>query len=372
MRTVVETLPREFSPGLDVDGWPTAGVTKGLALQDRLRLQLPGSVRVPTTEVVVLKLGDLGDQRPQVDVSDCDTSENLVRGLPAVLAGFVYEQEVGHLATLPASPAGSDFARAECHSLLRQCDGAAEDLPSVSEARPERAGRGADVLRDAVAGVISAAASLPGDPALALAGGAAGPAIVAAVELLVGVVRGPRTEQFARDVLAEAGLDSEALTDRLVSNPAAVELFVDALAAAERTASERKRQHLAKVVGSALLVGPDDARIDAATVLLRTVVALDEVDVRALIVLATVRPATGQLAGREMAGYMTEQEIAAAMGDTPADLVGPVLSRLASEALIVDVAPPASIRAADAGPRWSPTNYAMRFLEYLPAGYIGG
>lgn len=242
----------------------------------------------------------------------------------------------------------------------------------MSEARPERAGRGADVLRDAVAGVISAAASLPGDPALALAGGAAGPAIVAAVELLVGVVRGPRTEQFARDVLAEAGLDSEALTDRLVSNPAAVELFVDALAAAERTASERKRQHLAKVVGSALLVGPDDARIDAATVLLRTVVALDEVDVRALIVLATVRPATGQLAGREMAGYMTEQEIAAAMGDTPADLVGPVLSRLASEALIVDVAPPASIRAADAGPRWSPTNYAMRFLEYLPAGYIGG
>jgi hypothetical protein len=68
-----------------------------------------------------------------------------------------------------------------------------------------------------------------------------------------------------------------------------------------------------------------------------------------------------------MAGYMTEQEVAAAMSDTPADLVGPVLGRLASEALIIDVAPPASIRASDAGPRWSPTEYAFRFLEYLPA-----
>ena len=242
----------------------------------------------------------------------------------------------------------------------------------MSEVQPERSSRGADVLRDAVAGLISATASVAGVPALAMGGGAAGPVIVAAAELLVRAVRGPRTEQFARDVLAESSLDPVALTERLVSNPAAVELFVDARAAAERTASERKRQHLAKVVGSALLVGPDDARIDAATVLLRTIVALDEVDVRALMVLAAKRPATGQMTGHHMAGYMTEQEVAAAMGDTPADLVGPVLGRLASETLIIDVAPSAAIRAADTGPRWSPTDYAMRFLEYLPAGYVGG
>jgi hypothetical protein len=234
---------------------------------------------------------------------------------------------------------------------------------------PERAGRSADVLRDAIAGLVGAAAGLTGDPAVALAGAAAGPALVAAAELLVSVVTQPRTEHFTRDVLAEAGLDPVSLTERLVSNPAAVELFVDALAAAERTASELKRQQLAKVVGAALLVGPDDARIVAATVLVRTVLALDEVDVRALMVLATKRPATGQMTGHDMAGYMTEQEVAAAMGDTPADLVGPVLGRLASEALIIDVAPPASIRASDTGPRWSPTEYAMRFLEYLPSGY---
>ena len=128
-------------------------------------------------------------------------------------------------------------------------------------------------------------------------------------------------------MIAESGLDLTELIETLVSNPAAVELFVDAVpAAAERTSSELKRRQLAKVVGSALLVGPDDARVDAATVL--------DADRRRArrsrrtrpIVLGTARPATGH-DGQHIVGYMTDQDIAAAMGETPADLLGRVLGQ---------------------------------------------
>lgn len=230
------------------------------------------------------------------------------------------------------------------------------------------------IAENALSAMIGAAGGLSLDPEVVIASAAGGVVLAAVlrreVTALLDHFRAPRANHFAAEVVNAAGLTPHDFIQHLTNDPAAAELFAEGLELAQRTMSEMKRRHLAKVVAAALAPRPDETRLDPLPILLRTVAALEPIEVRALVKIATPHPAEGQMRGHVTAGYLSADELAVAvLPEDQADLIGPILSRLTGESLIVDVSSRGGLRASYDGPRWSLAGYGERFLRYLPDDY---
>lgn len=174
--------------------------------------------------------------------------------------------------------------------------------------------------------------------------------------------------QAAREeALAEFGrlldemlkLSAEEMAE-LLGDERLAQLVGHAWEAAARTASEEKRWVLARITAAALRGETDDAKVDPFPLLLRTVAAVTEPDLRLLALVARAPQDEHNTAVPEgsLSAQQLEQQWPGARG-----LVKPMLAVLEREGVIEDRA----LGAFDYGqPLYGLTDYGRRFLRYLP------
>lgn len=183
------------------------------------------------------------------------------------------------------------------------------------------------------------------------------------VAALFHAVTGARREwatSWPRLVQELADLDGGEIGRIVQEHPQIAELVGNAWETASRTATEEKRWLLARVAAQAIK-GPDDTRIDELALIVRTVAALDPSHVTLLVVIAQPSPGKGQLADSVLEGAVTDADLRELWPEV-GDLAGPLLSVLQREGLIKDV----GTGTWDNPQAWSVTDYARRFLRFLP------
>jgi len=176
----------------------------------------------------------------------------------------------------------------------------------------------------------------------------------------VGLARQRRATEFAGDLQDEVHRTSDAIAALVDGDPRIAQLLGDAWEVAAGSASYEKRRLLARVVARALEDPPDDARIEAALYLVRTLDVLEPGDVRMLVLVAVPRDDPDWTQFHRIEGLYCTEELVQAWG-LDGSLAGPTLALLRREGLI-DGTPPDLMLGRDV---WSVTNYGRKLLDHL-------
>lgn len=183
-------------------------------------------------------------------------------------------------------------------------------------------------------------------------------------------VRDARTKalvEFVRLLEERLGLSAEEMAE-LVEDERLAQLFSHAVETAARTASEEKRWVLARITAAALRGETDDATVDPFPLLLRTVAAVTEPDLRLLALVARAPPHDGQDTAAVPEGSLSAQQLEEQWPGARG-LVTPMIAVLEREGLMEDRAL-GSVNYHK--PLYGLTDYGRRFLRYLPGEQQGG
>lgn len=182
--------------------------------------------------------------------------------------------------------------------------------------------------------------------------------LTGAAALALGEVRRRRVESLLLNIDDLVDVNDQEVADRIRRNPELGALLLQALEESAKAKTDEKVVILARVVASALK--SDDARVDEVAVFLRTAAALEPIDIRLLVTIATPRPDLHS--DLPIVGAKTSEVIAASLQPDQAPLLSPILGVLSREGLIED----AALGTFDYEPAWRASPYGFRFLTFLP------
>lgn len=177
--------------------------------------------------------------------------------------------------------------------------------------------------------------------------------------------RQQRVIETAIRIQEQSGLGDTDLAAAIEGNPFLGELFEDGFEAAMRSAAQEKRRLLANVLVAAL--AGEDARLDELQILLRTISAIEPYHLVLLVRIGIPRPGDGHWSGTRLEGSWHVDELRGTTANDQQDLLGPMLSTLAGEALVHD----AALGTFGYGqPAWALSQYGRRLLAFLPGSGI--
>ena len=172
-----------------------------------------------------------------------------------------------------------------------------------------------------------------------------------------------RLGDFYDQITKDPELAGDAIMEVLDSEDLFREIYERGAEAAVRSSKEAKRRLLGRVVAAAL-DGTGFARPDEAVVLIRTLDALEPLDLQLLVRLAQPIPGSTHFAGGQMEGYFTIEDIRQSWSDLD-DTLEPTLAVLVREGLLQDV------QGADGYRAYAPSGYGRRVLHFLAPDELG-
>jgi hypothetical protein len=173
-----------------------------------------------------------------------------------------------------------------------------------------------------------------------------------------------RAMGFLRAIEENSEQSADVLMDLMEREDLFSEIVERGLEAASRSASERKRQLLGRVVAAAFS-GDGLAKPEIYNLLVKSIDAIESAHVQMLVILATPRPSDGELAGTGAEGFSTKADVLRRWPDVGVSY-DPVLAALTKEGLIQE-------QSLYAGrPSHAASAYGLMLVNYVAPADLDG